>query len=954
MAMTLDEEDKIEEETPPNDENNTNACRWQDVPLIPQLVGTVSPCSWYSEKDGCIYSWGGQSGEGEEASREEMKVLDLVGGEFAHWTFHVENSPNPDAFPSFCARELKTSSRKKTTTKKKNEKEEEDEVLTFLSGGAEEGENGGAGDDHHPSTSGSKTVARTYDSALKKWTILEPAADRKINAVPDERFGASSTFISDQKVVQFGGVKKRIPPLKPKRICGPHLIKESDLPTEHEAAMKKQNAAYTNETYIFDFKSNTWNHVRVPVRKCPPARAFASLISVTDDVAFLFGGVDAAGRCFNDVWKFDFKNKNEPWKEILAEKEAHEMIPPRMLHAVCALPDGDGMLVVGGRGSKNECLGDAWIFSCEFSVWQKLPEYMSPKMGVYGARLVPARSAVFRIGGAFADEVEGNQVMIEESNVTGTNTAASSQKKKKKSKVSAVELSTTNSGASFFAGAGLTHGNELTNPELFDDDDKKENLWDDVFPLKDCWDADAAALTTDLKTRKKKKSAGGDMKLPSVSITPTKTKKDLSISTKKSTEVQPSLEQSSGRENANNVTSIATTETPRAGVRSAFEPVKGSQAFKVDGRSAPPPAASVANCEFCVVEFKGKTRNQMLMKHREECSKNPKNIIGEATEKIALSFSKADRLLGLPKLKVQKSAAPKSHGGDLPSLSPRASREEVLVPGVRPAPSDDEDEDKVNAVKKKKMKKQPSKLGRSSSSQMKVASAGSGEVGGKSSGGDAPNNNAAAAAAGAKKNEEKEKATTTTPANNEKSMPPKKRKLAEDGATQKNETTEEEREALRNEECYQRVMQRSVNLPRLHNASGALTVSEADLMKSFAQLANMKEDAFKIMDNKMKAEEKEIWDGAAKHLANAMQSKDYDKLFKELSTNGTTTTTSPYKKAKGGGKLPAIGSKVDSSKSKITGTFDAGYFVELVIDGKKCSGIAFSPVLKTTTIGGKQ
>ena len=879
-------------------------------------------------------------------------ALPTTGGEFAHWTFHVENSPNPDAFPSFCARELKTSSRKKTTTKKKNEKDEEDEVLTFLSGGAEEGENGGAGDDHHPSTSGSKTVARTYDSALKKWTILEPAADRKINAVPDERFGASSTFISDQKVVLFGGVKKRIPPLKPKRICGPHLIKESDLPTEHEAAMKKQNAAYTNETYIFDFKSNTWNHVRVPVRKCPPARAFASLISVTDDVAFLFGGVDAAGRCFNDVWKFDFKNKNEPWKEILAEKEAHEMIPPRMLHAVCALPDGDGMLVVGGRGSKNECLGDAWIFSCEFSVWQKLPEYMSPKMGVFGARLVPARSAVFRIGGAFADEVEGNQVMIEESNVTGTNTAASSQKKKKKSKVSAVELSTTNSGASFFAGAGLTHGNELTNPELFDDDDKKENLWDDVFPLKDCWDADAAALTTDLKTRKKKKSAGGDMKLPSVSITPTKTKKDLSISTKKSTEVQPSLEQSSGRENANNVTSIATTETPRAGVRSAFEPVKGSQAFKVDGRSAPPPAAPVANCEFCVVEFKGKTRNQMLMKHREECSKNPKNIIGEATEKIALSFSKADRLLGLPKLKVQKSAAPKSHGSDLPSLSPRASREEVLVPGVRPAPSDDEDEDKVNAVKKKKMKKQPSKLGRSSSSQMKVASAGSGEVGGKSSGGDAPNN-----ATEAKKGEKKK---TITPANNEKNMPPKKRKLAEDGTTQKNEMTEEQRESLRNEECYRMIMENSTKLPTLNNASGDLAMTEESLMKQFAAIAKMKEGALKVLNNKLSAKEEEMWDRARKHLANALASKDYDKLYKSFSTNDTTkaitTTTSPNKTAKTtpskGGKLPAIGSKVDPSKSKITGTFDAGYFVDLVIDGKKCSGIAFSPVLQTTTDGG--
>ena len=73
-------------------------------------------------------------------------------------------------------------------------------------------------------------------------------------------------------------------------------------------------------------------------------------------------------------------------------------------------------------------------------------------------------------------------------------------------------------------------------------------------------------------------------------------------------------------------------------------------------------------------------------------------------------------------------------------------------------------------------------------------------------------------------------------------------------------------------------------------------------------------------------------------------------------TKAITTTPSPNKTAKTtpskGGKLPAIGSKVDPSKSKITGTFDAGYFVDLVIDGKKCSGIAFSPVLQTTTDGG--
>ena len=68
-----------EEEEEEEEEDNTNAYHWQDVPLIPQLVGTVQPCSWYSEKDGCVYSWGGQSGEAKEAAREEMKVLDLVG-----------------------------------------------------------------------------------------------------------------------------------------------------------------------------------------------------------------------------------------------------------------------------------------------------------------------------------------------------------------------------------------------------------------------------------------------------------------------------------------------------------------------------------------------------------------------------------------------------------------------------------------------------------------------------------------------------------------------------------------------------------------------------------------------------------------------------------------------------------------------------------------------------------
>ena len=103
--------------------------------------------------------------------------------------------------------------------------------MTFLSGGAEDGENGGAGEDQN------KTVVRTYDSALKKWTLLEPLVDKKTSAVPDERFGASSTFISDQKVVHFGGVKKRVTPSKNKN-------------KKTASAMEKQNAPTRSKTFI--------------------------------------------------------------------------------------------------------------------------------------------------------------------------------------------------------------------------------------------------------------------------------------------------------------------------------------------------------------------------------------------------------------------------------------------------------------------------------------------------------------------------------------------------------------------------------------------------------------------------------------------------------------------------------------------------------------------------------
>ena len=68
---------------------------------------------------------------------------------------------------------------------------------------------------------------------------------------------------------------------------------------------------------------------------------------------------------------------------------------------------------------------------------------------------------------------------------------------------------------------------------------------------------------------------------------------------------------------------------------------------------------------------------------------------------LIIQKSRPDVRRGLEEAEGTKSRHRETPRRRFAELSPRASREEVLVPGVRPAPSDDEDEDKVNAVRRK-------------------------------------------------------------------------------------------------------------------------------------------------------------------------------------------------------------------------------------------------------------
>jgi hypothetical protein len=966
IQSVMMETSQITEHEGEREEETEETVRWFDCAL-PEKIGTEMPIAWYSENDGCLYTWGG-CGEDDE-QRRVMVAVDLTAGMFERVKFEVMNAPNPDTFPSFCARQKNRSlnigddtatsnHRTNNTPAKKNKYSNYDDVLTFLSGGAEEGE--------AKTVEERLMVTRTYDYALKKWNILD--VQNKSNGanayVPEDRFGASSTFISDTKVLQFGGVKKYLDPtLKKPKSVGKNA--------EKDELDNKKLAAFTNETNVFDFEAKTWtaNTTQKSTKKLPPARAFASLVSAIDDVAVLFGGINSSDQYLGDIWMYDARDETPRWKEILPTETEGEWPSPRAFHSATALPDGDGMLVAGGRDEQGTYLKEVWVFSFELKIWARLIPGMSPNVGFYGATLVCARSGVFRIGGVFEDEKEtAKEIWVEETN----NSLSKKKSRTKKEKVYVHSLTTSNTGAAFLTAAGRRYDNPLTNPVLWeipghsDDEDRQEDCFSDILPLKGFayWGRREDEVKNKIKTTT---SAKKEIKIGQKEIAPaTKTNNDEDTETQKKAST-----------NKTKATSNTTTQdTPRAGIRSAFEPVKGSHGFKIDGRSAPVPAAPAATCEYCNETFQGKTRNQTCAKHVEKCSKNPRNIklTDDVIEKFSAPFAKkagqqvlsgVEQVLTakaavlpkktLPALKLQQSH---SHGGgDLPTLSPRANREEVLVPGVRMAPSDDEEEDKevLNAVndRKKKLKKQPSKLGRSSSSQMKVASAGSGgEIGG--SGG-------AGATAGGKE-------ILPAPASDyEKNMPPKKRKIIEDGKPtaelakdSPQRSSDNDKDEDEDEEAFKKILDMAGKKREAQITAGLkLTepLTEENALKTFASCLKLSEDALKELK-----QDKAVWDKEKSDMfdsvAKFMDLGDHEKIQKILddrqAANKQTTTMAIKKlKTSSATKVPRavalVGGRIDASKSTITGNFDSGYFAELVIDGKKCTGVFFSPVMQTTT-----
>ena len=87
------ETSQITEHEGEREEETEETVRWFDCAL-PEKIGTEMPIAWYSENDGCLYTWGG-CGEDDE-QRRVMVAVDLTAGMFERVKFEVMNAPNPD------------------------------------------------------------------------------------------------------------------------------------------------------------------------------------------------------------------------------------------------------------------------------------------------------------------------------------------------------------------------------------------------------------------------------------------------------------------------------------------------------------------------------------------------------------------------------------------------------------------------------------------------------------------------------------------------------------------------------------------------------------------------------------------------------------------------------------------------------------------------------------------
>lgn len=231
---------------------------------------------------------------------------------------------------------------------------------------------------------------RVYDTETNKWSIPETTGTS-----PSPRDKLASAVIKDE-IHFFGGFGPQGESLEDlEEVEDDGDENYQDLPDDQEAAQ----FGWFNDLFIFNTVTLSWSNPMQMNLGSPTPRAAHSLCALGQHLV-IFGGRDSEARK-NDTRIFNTETRR--WLTDL--KLTGRQPEPRSFHTATTV--GDRVVVLGGRGVKDQHFSDFHIFDTSSQQWLQ-PSVVGdslPARGVHTATLVSDHLVLFGGSSGFSPEV---------------------------------------------------------------------------------------------------------------------------------------------------------------------------------------------------------------------------------------------------------------------------------------------------------------------------------------------------------------------------------------------------------------------------------------------------------------------------------------------------------------------------------------------------------------------
>jgi PKD repeat protein len=137
-----------------------------------------------------------------------------------------------------------------------------------------------------------------------------------------------------------------------------------------------------DETWAYDYDANTWTAMNPAAR--PPADYFHRMAyDVDSDRVVMFGGIYSQG---NATWAYDFDTDN--WTNL----DPAGKPPPRYVHSMAYDSESDRTIIFGGLWSPQVWYDDTWGYDFNNNTWTKMVPVTGPPARHYHAMAYDSES----------------------------------------------------------------------------------------------------------------------------------------------------------------------------------------------------------------------------------------------------------------------------------------------------------------------------------------------------------------------------------------------------------------------------------------------------------------------------------------------------------------------------------------------------------------------------------